>query len=124
MYVGLGDGGSGGDPEDRAQNMDSLLGKMLRIDVNRPGAQAEIVALGLATRGATRSTARPAISTSATSARGRSRRSTSRSANSPGLENYGWDLFEGRSRFEDTPQGPGRLIAPVAQYAAPAGTAR
>jgi glucose/arabinose dehydrogenase len=32
--VGLGDGGSGGDPGNRAQNPDSLLGKMLRIDVN------------------------------------------------------------------------------------------
>jgi glucose/arabinose dehydrogenase len=34
LYVGLGDGGSGGDPQNRAQNLDSLLGKMLRLDVN------------------------------------------------------------------------------------------
>jgi glucose/arabinose dehydrogenase len=34
LYVGLGDGGSGGDPENRAQNLDSLLGKLLRIDVD------------------------------------------------------------------------------------------
>ncbi|MBW6473432.1 MAG: PQQ-dependent sugar dehydrogenase, partial [Anaerolineaceae bacterium] len=33
LYVGLGDGGSGGDPEMRAQNPDTLLGKMLRIAV-------------------------------------------------------------------------------------------
>src|SRR5262249_4132793 len=31
---GTGDGGSGGDPGNRAQNLDSLLGKILRIDVN------------------------------------------------------------------------------------------
>ena len=37
LYVGMGDGGAGGDPENRAQNLDSLLGKMLRIDP-RPGA--------------------------------------------------------------------------------------
>lgn len=35
LYYGLGDGGSGGDPENRAQNLDSLLGKFLRIDVDQ-----------------------------------------------------------------------------------------
>lgn len=34
LYIGMGDGGSGGDPENRAQNTNELLGKMLRIDVN------------------------------------------------------------------------------------------
>jgi glucose/arabinose dehydrogenase len=34
LYIGLGDGGSGDDPEHRAQNPSELLGKMLRIDVN------------------------------------------------------------------------------------------
>ncbi|MCG2612211.1 PQQ-dependent sugar dehydrogenase [Flavobacterium sp. SM15] len=34
LYIGMGDGGSGGDPGNRAQNIDELLGKMLRIDVN------------------------------------------------------------------------------------------
>ena len=34
LYIGMGDGGSGGDPGNRAQNKDSLLGKMLRINVN------------------------------------------------------------------------------------------
>ena len=36
LYVGLGDGGSGGDPQHNAQNPNTLLGKMLRIDVNVP----------------------------------------------------------------------------------------
>lgn len=36
LYIGLGDGGSGNDPENRAQNPAELLGKMLRIDVNVP----------------------------------------------------------------------------------------
>jgi len=40
LYVGLGDGGSGNDPEHRAQNPMELLGKMLRIDVNVPDTQA------------------------------------------------------------------------------------
>jgi len=34
LYIGTGDGGSGGDPQNRAQNRDSLLGKLLRIDVH------------------------------------------------------------------------------------------
>jgi hypothetical protein len=34
LYIGTGDGGSGNDPGNRAQNPDSLLGKILRIDVN------------------------------------------------------------------------------------------
>jgi glucose/arabinose dehydrogenase len=35
LYVGLGDGGSAGDPHGHGQNLETLLGAMLRIDVNR-----------------------------------------------------------------------------------------
>jgi len=34
LYIGMGDGGSGGDPDERAQNLAVLLGKMLRIDID------------------------------------------------------------------------------------------
>jgi glucose/arabinose dehydrogenase len=34
LLIALGDGGSGGDPENRASNPESLLGKILRIDVS------------------------------------------------------------------------------------------
>jgi glucose/arabinose dehydrogenase len=37
LYIGMGDGGSAGDPQNNAQNLDAMLGKMLRIDVD--GAQ-------------------------------------------------------------------------------------
>lgn len=61
LYIGLGDGGSAGDPENRAQDPDALLGKILRIDVDRgdpygipqdnpfarEGGRPEIYALGL-----------------------------------------------------------------------------
>jgi glucose/arabinose dehydrogenase len=62
LYIALGDGGSGGDPENRAQNKKELLGKILRIDIdqddsyaippdnpfaNAAGAKPEIWALGL-----------------------------------------------------------------------------
>jgi glucose/arabinose dehydrogenase len=61
LYVGLGDGGSKGDPDNRAQNLDDLLGKILRIDVDqgdpygipidnpfaKGGGRPEIYAIGL-----------------------------------------------------------------------------
>jgi glucose/arabinose dehydrogenase len=38
LYIGMGDGGSGGDPQGNAQNTNALLGKILRIDVNTTSA--------------------------------------------------------------------------------------
>ncbi|GJL54602.1 MAG: glucose dehydrogenase [Nitrospirales bacterium] len=35
LYIGMGDGGAGGDPENRAQNPNTLLGKILRIDIDQ-----------------------------------------------------------------------------------------
>ena len=40
LYIGMGDGGSGGDPLHLAQNPNSLLGKMLRLDVNVPDSDS------------------------------------------------------------------------------------
>jgi len=43
LYIGMGDGGSGGDPQNNAQDLTKLLGKMLRIDVNDTTATAHYV---------------------------------------------------------------------------------
>jgi hypothetical protein len=47
LYLATGDGGSGNDPPNNAQNPASRLGKMLRIDPRQPGAVPELHALGL-----------------------------------------------------------------------------
>jgi len=43
LYTGMGDGGSGGDPQNNAQNLQVLLGKMLRINVNDTSATRRYV---------------------------------------------------------------------------------
>lgn len=45
LWLGLGDGGSGDDPDNRAQDPDDLLGSMVRIDPDT--GDSEIVAIGL-----------------------------------------------------------------------------
>ena len=42
LYIGMGDGGSANDPGNRAQNVNELLGKMLRIDVNTPASPTQL----------------------------------------------------------------------------------
>jgi glucose/arabinose dehydrogenase len=43
LYIGTGDGGGGGDPNNNAQNTNSLLGKLLRIDVEPSQASLSVV---------------------------------------------------------------------------------
>ena len=47
LYVGMGDGGSGGDPNEVAQDLSSRLGKILRLDVDRHGAEWDMVGYGV-----------------------------------------------------------------------------
>src|SRR5262245_12103319 len=46
LYIGMGDGGAGNDPQNRAQNLNEFLGKMLRINVDVPNSRPEIYAYG------------------------------------------------------------------------------
>jgi len=47
LYLSVGDGGPQGDPENRAQNLQSLRGKILRFDVSKTNPEPEIIAYGL-----------------------------------------------------------------------------
>jgi glucose/arabinose dehydrogenase len=116
LYVGMGDGGSGGDPENRAQNPASLLGKILRLNGTRPGAKPAIVALGV----------RNPWRFSFDRANGdlwigdvgqESIEEVDHVAwRWKGLLNFGWDVYEGSAPFDTKPLGPGRLVQPVAVY--------
>jgi glucose/arabinose dehydrogenase len=117
LYVGMGDGGSGGDPENRAQNLSSLLGKLLKIDPLKPGARPVIAAYGL--RNPWRFSFDRTTGDLWIGDVGQDKWEeidwTPRS--SPGVENYGWDVYEGTTIFEDKQPTPGgRLVAPVYVY--------
>ncbi len=114
LYFTMGDGGAGGDPENRAQNMRSLFGKLLSINVATKGIKIE--ALGL--RNAWRFSFDRANGDLYIGdvGQGDVEEIDYQPAASPGLENYGWDVYEGRSTFEDKALGAGKLVMPVAQY--------
>jgi glucose/arabinose dehydrogenase len=117
LYVGMGDGGSAGDPGNRAQTPSQRLGKLLRINPLRRGARWQMVALGLRNPwrfsfdratgdlyiGDVGQGAWEEIDYRPRSAVGR-------------LANYGWKAFEGRARYTNTQLGPGQLVAPVYVY--------
>jgi glucose/arabinose dehydrogenase len=116
LYVGTGDGGSGGDPENRAQDMQSLLGKMLRLDVRRPGSAPEIVALGLRNPWRYSFDRLTGDLYIGDVGQGDVEEVDYTPRSSPGLENYGWDVYEGSSPFEEKALGPGDLVNPIYEY--------
>ncbi len=116
LYTSIGDGGSGGDPEDRAQDPGSLFGKLLALDVSRPAARWQIDAYGLRNPWrfsfdrATGDLYLGDVGQGAIEEIDFTPRASS------GLENYGWDVYEGSRRFEDGSPGPGKLVFPVFEY--------
>jgi glucose/arabinose dehydrogenase len=118
LYVGMGDGGAGGDPQNRAQNLGDRLGKLLRLNVNRRGAQWQIVGYGL------RNPWRFSFDRAngdlylADVGQGSWEEIDYLPRRSPGLENFGWDVYEGYAVYErKTPNPAGRLVPPVHVYA-------
>jgi glucose/arabinose dehydrogenase len=116
LYTTIGDGGAGGDPENRSQDMSSFFGKLLRLDVSKPMVRWEIVGLGL--RNAWRFSFDRATGDLYLGDVGQNavEEVSFTPASSPGLENYGWNAYEGSQRFSDVDLGPGRLVAPIFEY--------
>ncbi len=115
LYVGMGDGGSGGDPENRAQNPDSQLGKLLRIDV-RHGGTVTNAALGL--RNPWRFSFDRANGDLYIGDVGQNaiEEIDYVRAGTKGLLNFGWRVYEGSTTYQAGTLGPGRLTGPIAQY--------
>ena len=114
LHFTMGDGGAGGDPENRAQNPRSLFGKLLSLNVATKGLRIEAIGLRNAWRFSfDRANGDLYIGDVG---QGSVEEIDYLAANSPGVENYGWDVYEGRSKFEDKAAGPGKLVFPVAQY--------
>ena len=118
LYVGTGDAGAGGDPENRAQNLGSRFGKLLAINVDRRGARPQIAGYGLRNPwrfSFDRQTGDLYIGDVGQNTWEEIDFTPRRS---PGIENYGWDVFEGRAQYESKAPNPrGRLVRPVTVYA-------
>jgi len=128
LYIGMGDGGSGGDPQNRAQDPKELLGKMLRVDVNRrdaergygipqdnpfahkKGYRPEIWALGL--RNPWKWTFHPETGMLWAGDVGQSDREEITLV--PRGANLGWRIREGDLCYESTKCGTPGLTAPIA----------
>ena len=131
LYIGLGDGGGGGDAFDNGQNPKSLLGKLLRIHVtgsgpytipddnpfvDNPNYRPEIWATGL--RNPWRYAWDPATGDLyiADVGQGDYEEINVQPANSPGGENYGWPITEGKHCYAAATCDTDGLTAPVAEY--------
>jgi len=116
LYVGMGDGGSGGDPENRAQDLSQQLGKLLSTDVDQ-GTGWRIEGYGLRNPwrfSFDRETGDLWIGDVGQSEWEEIDRTP---RESPGIENYGWDVYEGRHTSEEKPLNPvGHLVMPVFEY--------
>lgn len=131
LYVGTGDGGSGGDPQGNGQDTGTLLGKLLRIDVDggqpyaipsdnpfvdTPGARPEVWAYGL--RNPWRFSFDRETGDLYVADVGQNRLEEVNAVRGAGAGlNYGWNVMEGTRCFEP-PQGCDRsgLTLPVTEF--------
>jgi glucose/arabinose dehydrogenase len=131
LIIGLGDGGSAGDPQNRAQNLSTLLGKLLRIDprpsgaqpygipadnpfVGRAGARPEIWAYGL--RNPWRFWFDSGDLYLADVGQNTEEEVNVVPAAAQAGANYGWPAFEGLSAYRRVTIDRSRLVEPVITY--------
>ena len=131
LYVSIGDGGGGGDPNNNAQNLNSLLGKILRLDVDsafpyaipntnpyvgNANSKPEIWAYGL--RNPWRISFDRLTNDLYIGDVGQSNREeiNFQEAGSEGGENYGWKIMEGSLCYNAAICNQNNLVLPVAEY--------
>jgi glucose/arabinose dehydrogenase len=117
LYIGMGDGGSGGDPENRSQNLSSRLGKLLKINATKRGAQPQIAGYGLRNPwrfSFDRATGDLYIGDVG---QGEWEEVDFVARADTGLKNFGWNVYEGNARYSNNPLNQaGQLVAPVHVY--------
>ncbi len=117
LYIGTGDGGSGGDPNANAQNLNSLLGKLLRMNPDDHDAFPSIDAYGLRNPwrfSFDRDTGDIYIGDVGQNAAEEIDVLPNDRTN---IANLGWDVFEADLLFEDKEPNPeGDLVVPVYTY--------
>ena len=118
LYVGMGDGGSAGDPENRAQDLSDRLGKLLRLDVDGPSTEWEMAGYGL--RNPWRFSFDRVTGDLWIGDVGQGAIEEIDFVAAPDLgelHNFGWNVFEGSALFEDKPLTPGgTLVEPLTEY--------
>jgi glucose/arabinose dehydrogenase len=122
LYLGLGDGGGAFDPEGRSQDLGTRLGKLLRLDVDRPGEDWEIAANGLRNPWRFSFDRKNGDLYIGDVGQDRWEEVNFVARGTDGLLNFGWDVYEGEEVLEDKePTGEGELVRPIATYAHDAG---
>jgi len=130
LYIGMGDGGSGGDPHGHGQNRGALLGALLRIDVDggdpyaippdnpfvgQPGMRGEIWAWGLRNPWRFAFDRETNLLYIADVGQNKWEEIDVAPAKEAGL-NYGWNLMEGAHCFRSSNCSPKGLVLPVLEY--------
>ncbi len=124
LWIASGDGGGSGDPQENAQKLDNLLGKLLRVDVNQqpyavPAENPfgnEIWAYGL--RNPWRFTFDPANGDLYIADVGQNQWEEINylAADAPAGANFSWDYLEGSHPYEGSPPVELELTDPIWEY--------
>ena len=132
LYIGMGDGGSAGDPRNNGQDPTALLGKILRIDVesntspygippdnpyvDTKGYRGEIWALGMRNPWRFSFDRKTGDLYMADVGQDLYEEIDFQPASSRGGENYGWNIMEGLHCFKAPDCSRQGLVLPVAEY--------
>ncbi len=131
LYIGMGDGGSGGDPLNHSQNIETLLGAMLRLDVDGGAPYAvppdnpyvggagldEIWAIGLRNPWRFSFDRQSGDLYIGDVGQNLWEEISYQAANTPGGTNFGWRCMEGNHTYNFSGECPNRVLTgPIAEY--------